>query len=90
MDHWRRGFVNRPLSRTLYVAVRWAGLMELCIALRVRRELTRIGLLCDVDVDFERIDEEQERDHLVALHRFSRPQAGPSPPVLRAALGVWV
>ena len=90
MNHWRGDFVNRPLPRVLYIAVRWASLMELRIALRVRRELTRLGLLCDVDVDFARSDEDQEMDHQQSRRRLSLPLGGPSPPLMMPRQGVWV
>ena len=90
MNHWRGDFVNRPLPRALYVAVRWASLMELSIALRVRRELTRLGLLCDVDVDFARIDEEQEMDYWRSRRLPSLSLSGPSPSLRMPRQGVWV
>ena len=89
MFHWRSGFVNRPLSRALYVAVRWASLVELSVALRVRQELTRLGLLWDIGVDFARIDDEQELE-FVRLHPPLAATSQPSLPVGVPCQGVWV
>ena len=89
MFHWRSRFVNRPLPRALFVAVRWASLIELRVALWVRQELTRLGLLWDIGVDFDRIDDEQELE-VERLHPPLAATGQPSSSVGAARQGVWV
>ena len=60
MDHWFPGFTGRCLERPVYIAVKWARLVEYLIALRVLREFSRIGVLRRLEVDFDRVDHEQE------------------------------
>ena len=91
MDHWRSDFVNRPLPRPVYLAVRWTDLVELWVALRVRRELSCLRLLLEIDVDFERLDEDQERLHRMLLIEQPRVQSQAiSPPLGSPVQGVWV
>ena len=92
MDHWRSGFVNRPLPRPVYLAVRWADLAELWVALRTRRELTRLRFLREIDVDFGRLNDEQERRlQLLLMRQQARllPRALPLPAELLER-GIWV
>ena len=92
MDHWRSGFVNRPLPRPVYLAVRWTDLVELWVALRVRRKFSRLRFLREIDVDFGRLDDEQERRLQLLLMRQQarlRPRA-PPPPSEMPGQGVWV
>ena len=92
MDHWRGGFVNRPLPRAVYVAVRWADIMELLIAFRSCQELSRLRFLCSIDVDFERLDREQELRLLqIRMRQRLGPHVrGPPPPLQPLGQGVWV
>ena len=88
MYHWRLDFVNRPLSRPLYVAVRWARLMELCAAVGVRYRLSRLGLLCDIEVDLERVDAEEEHNLLATA--MLTPLARATGNAAEPPCGVWV
>ena len=59
MDHWQSHFVNRPLTRSLFLSVRWARLAELWASYSVRQALSRYRFLRLIEVDFDRIDLEQ-------------------------------
>ena len=61
MEYWRAPFANRQLSKAVFLAVRWTNLVELQIALHIRREFSRLRLLGEIDVDFDRLDDEAER-----------------------------
>ena len=80
MDHWLRNFVNRPLPRPLFVAVRWARLAELWAAFAVHRAFARLRFLCVLEVDFERIDHEQQLRYLALMDEALRPPAPPLRP----------
>ena len=42
MRHWSSQYRNRPLSRSVFLAVRWASISEGVLALRIRYALTTI------------------------------------------------
>ena len=101
MDHWQDRFRNRPLSRGLFLSVRWARMTELWASYCVRQAFTRIRFLCVLEVDFDRIDLEQRpRYQALAdaplLLRPPQQQRCPvrmvrsEPPALGWEQGIWV
>ena len=58
--YWFSSFTGRPLGHSLYVSIKWALLMEPLCALCIKRELARLSILRCLEVDFDRIDKEQE------------------------------
>ena len=101
MDHWRSHFVNRPLPRSLYLSVRWACLTELWVAYNVKQALSRLRFLRTIEVDFDRVDREQELQYQVQVNvvrlghppRYQPPRPaahGPAPLLVEQARGVWV
>ena len=91
MNHWRADFVNRPLPRPVYLAVRWADLMELWVALSVRKEMARLRFLREIDVDFGRLNDEQERRlQLLGERRALPPLHAPPLPAELLQRGIWV
>ena len=101
MEHWQSHFVNRPLSRSLFLSVRWARMAELWASYSVRQAFSRIRFLRVIEVDFDRIDLEQRlRYQALAdaalpllpphLQRFPLMIAGPGPPMEGWEHGIWV
>ena len=45
MDHWQSHFVNRPLTRSLFLSVRWARMAELWASYSVRQAFSRARFL---------------------------------------------
>ena len=84
MDHWLRTFVNRPLPRPLFLAVRWARLAELWAAFAVHRAFARLRFLRFLEVDFDRIDHEQQLCYHALMDAALRP---PAPPLQPGPLG---
>ena len=101
MDHWRSRFVNRPLTRAVYLAVRWTNLTELWIAYTLSQAFSRLRFLRAIEVDFDRVDREQELQYefqvdLARLGHSPRHQPapravhGPAPLLVEQGGGVWV
>ena len=101
MDHWRSRFINRPLTRSIYLAVRWTNLTELWIAYTVRQALSRLRFLRAIEVDFDRVDLEQHLRYQARVNAalvMHSPQYQPLPPETRGARlplgdqarGIWV
>ena len=101
MDHWQSHFVNRPLSRSLFLSVRWARMAELWASYSVRQAFSRTRFLRVIEVDFDRIDLEQRlRYQALAdaalpllppqLQRLPLRMAGPGPPMEGWEHGIWV
>ena len=93
MNHWRTAFVNQVLPRAVYLAVRWADMMELWMAYNIARGLARLRFLHRIEVDLVRMDEQLEQDW--APHAFLA--RGPlavmhpaPPPPEEQEQGVWV
>ena len=94
-------FVNRPLPRDVFVAVRWTRVMELLLAIASRYRLRRFAFLCDIEVDFERLGEMLDEDDRLQPtapslssssqqpHTMPMPQ-GLSDQALPPTRGVWV
>ena len=94
MDHWRNHFVNQALPREVYLAVRWADIAELWTADKVTQALTRLRFLRAVEVDFARLNRDQELGQVFRppLNRQAprlAPHVPPPPPVEQGQ-GVWV
>ena len=101
MDHLQNHFVNRPLTRSLFLSVRWARLAELWASYSVRQALSRYRFLRLIEVDFDRIDLEQ-RLRYQALADTALPLLPPQlqrlPPMMLSAglpmegqaRGIWV
>ena len=49
MRHWNFQYVNRPLSKTVYLAVKWTRLVEGLLALVIRYSFARIRFLSEND-----------------------------------------
>ena len=101
MDHWQSHFVNRPLSRSLFLSVRWARMAELWASYCVRQAFSRTRFLRVIEVDFDRIDLEQRlryqalADASLPLHpprlqRHPLKAAGAEPPMVGWERGIWV
>ena len=101
MDHWQNHFVNRPLSRLLFLSVRWARMAELWASYCVRQAFSRIRFLRVIEVDFDRIDLEQRlRYQALAdaslplrppqLQRHPLRMVGSEPPMVGWQRGIWV
>ena len=94
MDHWRNHFVNQALPRKVYLAVRWADVAELWIAYKVTQALTRLRFLRAIDVDFARLNRDQELEEAFRppLNRQAPLLAPhvPPPPPAEQGQGVWV
>ena len=101
MEHWQSRFVNRPLTRPLYLAVRWARMAELWACYAVRRAFARICFLRVLEVDFDRVDFEQRlRYQALAdaslplrpppLQRHPLRLASSEAPMLGWERGIWV
>ena len=101
MDHWQNHFVNRPLTRSLFLSVRWTRLAELWASYSVRQALSRYRFLRVIEVDFDRVDLEQHLRYQARVNAalmMYPPQYQPLPPVTcgvglplgNQARGVWV
>ena len=101
MDHWQNHFVNRPLTRSLFLSVRWARLAELWASYSVRQAFSRARFLRLIEVDFDRIDLEQRlRYQALAdaalpllppqLQRLPPMMTGAGLPMEGWARGIWV
>ena len=101
MEHWLGAFVNRPLPRPLFLAVRWARLAELWAAFEVRRAFARLRFLRILEVDFDRVDLEQQLRYqalMDATLRLPSPPLRPRPlrrssaegPMPSSERGIWV
>ena len=84
MEHWLGTFVNRPLPRPLFLAVRWARLAELWAAFEVHRAFARLRFLRVLEVDFDRIDHEQQLCYHALMDAALRL---PAPPLRPRPLG---
>ena len=92
MDHWRGGFDGRPLTRAVYVAVRWANIMELWIAYRSCQERLRLCFLRSINVSLELLGREQRIRplQLRTQQRLGPLDDVPPPPRQPHGQGVWV
>ena len=101
MEHWQGAFVGRPLPRPLFLAVRWARMTELWAAYEVRRALMRLRFLRILEVDFDRVDLEQQLRYQAVIdaalllpssplrHRSPRPPSAEEP-MIGGERGIWV
>ena len=75
MEHWRHAFVCRRVSLSAFLAACWANLVELRIALSIRRELSRLRLLLSIDAASEHLDDEAGYyAFVVLLERYVRQE----------------
>ena len=58
MEHWKQGYVNRILERGVFLAVRWAQLVELLLARRARHCMAEQRFLVDIERAWCSSDEE--------------------------------
>ena len=101
MEHWQNRFFNRPLTRPIFLAVRWARVTELWASYCVRQALMRLHFLRAIEVDFDRIDLEQRLRYQALMDAslpFQPPQlqrnplriTGTEAPMLGWERGIWV
>ena len=101
MDHWQNHFVNRPLTRSLFLSVRWSRLAELWVSYSVRQAFSRYRFLRVIEVDFDRVDLEQHLRYQAQVNaallrhppHYQPPlpaARGTPPPLVDQARGVWV
>ena len=62
MRHWRKQFVNRPLSKQVFQAVRWTRLAEELVVLHLRYFRAREKFLAELDVLADMTDSDDEEE----------------------------